>query len=186
MTTSISATELLLQRQSSPQLTAPAPNDEQLDIILKAGMRAPDHGALTPWHFTILKEQGLEKLSAIFYDIAKKHTDDDFKIEKAKNMPFRAPMIIVISTRYQAHEKVPKQEQLVAAGCAAHAMQMAAYAQGLGGMWRTGDFSYIDEVKLGLGIQANEDIVGYLYLGHPKKELPVKPAKSYQDYVTYL
>ena len=43
-------------------------------------------------------------------------------------------MIIVISTQYVEHNKVPQQEQLVAAGCCAHAMQMAAYALGYGAM----------------------------------------------------
>ena len=47
------AKELLLTRQSSPRLIAPAPNDEQLDFMLNAGARAPDHGALTPWEFII-------------------------------------------------------------------------------------------------------------------------------------
>ena len=41
-------------------------------------------------------------------------------------MPYRAPIIIVISTQYQEHAKVPKIEQTIAAGCCAHSMQMAA------------------------------------------------------------
>ncbi|MGG5828470.1 nitroreductase, partial [Aeromonas salmonicida] len=30
-------------------MTTPAPSGEVLDNILKAGLRAPDHGTLTPW-----------------------------------------------------------------------------------------------------------------------------------------
>ena len=178
--------ELLLNRQSNPFLTAPAPAGEILENILKAGMRAPDHGGLLPWQFTIAQDAGLAKLSAIFSTSMTKLTDDPAKIEKAKNMPFRAPMIIIISTRYQAHEKVPEQEQLVAAGCAVHGMQMAAFAQGYGAMWRTGDFSYNNEVKAALNIEAEQDIVGFLYIGSIKKELPTKPLKDYRDFTRYL
>lgn len=177
---------LLLNRQSNPHLTAPAPAGEHLDNILKAGMKAPDHGALTPWYFTIANNEGLDTLSALFCDLAKKAGADETKILKAKNMPYRAPMVIVISTRYQTHEKVPKQEQLVAAGCAAHAMQMAAFAQGYGAMWRTGELSYRDEVKSALGIDVNDDIVGFLYVGTVKKVLPAKPVKSFEAYCKFL
>ena len=178
--------ELLLNRQSNPFLTAPAPEGEALENILKAGMRAPDHGGLQPWQFIIAENSGLEKLSTVFANTMNQLTDDEAKIEKAKNMPFRAPMIIIITTQYQTHSKVPKQEQLVAAGCAAHAMQMAAFAQGYGAMWRTGDFSYNTEVKRALNIEKEQDIVGFLYIGSLKKLLPAKPLKNYQDCTRYL
>lgn len=182
----MNAIDLLLNRQSNPSLTSPAPNGDALNNILKAGMKAPDHGALTPWRFIIAEKSGLTKLSNVFEAVAKGQTDDAAKIEKAKNMPFRAPMIIIIVTNYQEHSRVPEQEQLVAAGCAAHAMQMAAFAQGYGAMWRTGDFSYISKVKTELDIDTHEDIVGYLYIGTPSKEIPAKPVKDFADYTEYL
>lgn len=178
--------DLLLNRQSNPFLTSPAPKEEALDIILKAGMKAPDHGALTPWRFIIAEGKGLDKLSDIFSTAISDKTTDVNKIEKAKKMPYRAPMILIITTNYQKHEKVPEKEQLVAAGCAVHAMQMAAYAQGFGAMWRTGELSYNDIVKQSLNIETHEDIVGYLYIGSIKKELPQKSEKSYQAYTQYL
>lgn len=178
--------ELLLNRQSNPFLTAPAPENQTLENILKAGMKAPDHGGLTPWRFIIAEKSGINKLSDIFTAAASKLTDDEAKLTKAKNMPFRSPMIIIITTQYQAHSKVPQQEQLVAAGCAAHAMQMAAYAQGFGAMWRTGDFSYNDDIKLALDIDVSEDIVGFLYVGSLKKDLPAKPVKAFDEFTRYL
>ena len=58
--------ELLLTRQSNAYLTEPSPNNHDTDLILKAGMRVPDHGGLMPWQFLIVAEQGLQKLSDIF------------------------------------------------------------------------------------------------------------------------
>lgn len=178
--------DLLLNRQSNPFLTAPAPTGSILENILKAGMKAPDHGALTPWRFIIAEGEGLDKLSTIYSKAILETSSDSKKIEKVKKMPYRAPMIIIITTRYQTHEKVPEKEQLITAGCAAHAMQMAAYAQGFGAMWRTGELSYNNTVKEALDIDLKEDIVGYLYVGTIKKELPQKPEKSYQSYTRYL
>ena len=169
-----------------PHLVAPGPDKKQLDLILNAGMRAPDHGGLTPWHFLIVEGSGLARMSEILVNAATAKNFDQTKLAKVKNMPFRAPMIIVVSTRYQTHPKVPQQEQLLAAGCCVHAMQLAGFSLGLGGVWRTGEFSYDDQVKQQLGINSNEEIVGFLYLGTKAKSQAEKPAKSFQNYVSYL
>jgi nitroreductase len=176
--------ELLLTRQSNAYLTEPSPNNHDIDLILKAGMRVPDHGGLMPWQFLIVAEQGLQKLSDIF--AATVDENDEKKLIKIKKKPFRAPMIIVVSTVYKSHEKVPKQEQLITAGCCTQAMQMAAFSLGYGAVWRTGSFAYHQEVKKGLSIESHEDIVGFLYLGTPSKDVKLKETKFHQDKVTYL
>ncbi|TWX51602.1 NAD(P)H nitroreductase [Colwellia hornerae] len=180
------AKELLLQRQSNPRLIAPAPVASDLEFILNAGMRVPDHGCLSPWFFTVIKEQGLDKLSQIFEQAATAQQFTEAKIQKAKNMPYRAPLIIVVSTQYQAHDKVPKSEQAIAAGCCAHAMQMAAFSLGYGAVWRTGDFSYDPAVKRDLAIDQNNDIVGFIYIGTAENQRPIKPAKTIASHVSYL
>jgi len=43
---SMDALTLLLTRRSMSHLTTPAPENQSLDNILAAGMRAPDHGTL--------------------------------------------------------------------------------------------------------------------------------------------
>lgn len=199
----MTAIEMLVNRQSTPLLCHPAPKGDDLDAILAAGMRAPDHGALKPWLFTVITCQGLQRLSDIFVEATQveasnrtdllQGTNEEqateaaklkFKLEKVAKKPFRAPMIIVISTRFVDH-KVPKQEQLVTAGCCAHAMQMAAYALNYGAMWRTGGFAYNEVVKKGLEISEDDEIVGFLYIGSPTKETILKPAKPYTEHVEY-
>jgi len=177
--------ELLLNRQSNPHLCEPAPQLDDLHNILNAGMRVPDHGGLTPWHFTVIQGDGLQSLSEYFVEAIKIDKPDDAKLEKVSKMPFRAPMIIVVSTLYKEH-KVPQQEQLIAAGCTVHAMQMMAYSLGYGAVWRTGEFSYNNSVKYALNINRSNDIVGFLYIGSEKKQLPTKPIKPYEHHVSYL
>ncbi|SEL14915.1 Nitroreductase [Colwellia chukchiensis] len=178
--------EFLHSRQSNPHLQGQAPNEESINAILKAGMRAPDHGGLTPWRFTVVKGEGLNKLSKAFKSAAISDGSDEIKIAKAERMPFRAPLIIIVSTKFHQHIKVPKQEQVIAAGCATHAMQMAATSLGLGAMWRTGEMSYHPLVKERLGIELHEEIVGFLYIGEKAKELPLKADKNLAEYVSYL
>lgn len=180
------ARDLLLTRQSTPSLDFPAPSDDVLDIILQAGMRVPDHAALTPWHFMVVKGEGLNKLSDIYKTAAINAGKSEAMVEKASKMPFRAPLMIIVTTQYQINEKVPESEQLIAAGCSVHAMQMAAYSMGFGAIWRTGDLCYNPEVKAALNVIDGNEIVGFLYIGSCGKDQKRKPAKPYTDHVSYL
>jgi Nitroreductase len=178
----MTAIELLLQRQSTPLLTQPAPTPLALDQILSAGMRVPDHAGLQPFHFTVITGHGLQRFSDLLV------ASSDVKsanLEKVAKMPFRAPMIIAVSTHFTNHEKVPEQEQLITAGCCTHAMQMAAVALGYGAMWRTGALAYNEEVKQGLGVSKENKIIGFLYVGTSCKKQALKASKSFKDKVSY-
>ncbi|WP_163931024.1 NAD(P)H nitroreductase [Paraferrimonas sp. SM1919] len=180
------ALELLLQRQSCPKLTAPAPNAEQLQTILQAGSRAPDHANLSPWEFIVVQDEGLAKLTDILVDAAHKRAEPQASIDKAKVMAYRAPMIIVVIAKVSEHPKVPIIEQHLSAGCAVMAMQMAAQAQGLNGIWRTGTPAFDNNVKQALGATGDDEIVGFLYLGTPSCEIKIKPNKDLSKVVRYL
>ena len=41
--------DALLQRRSAKALTAPAPDEGALGLILASAVAAPDHGRLRPW-----------------------------------------------------------------------------------------------------------------------------------------
>ncbi|WP_448211587.1 nitroreductase family protein [Colwellia sp. MEBiC06753] len=185
-TASSSVIEFLQQRQSNPNLTVPAPNQQELETILQAAMSVPDHGGLTPWQMIVVDQQASTKLANLYVEAAKVSHANETAIAKAERMPSRAPLMVIVATNYQSHPKVPKQEQLVTAGCAAHTMQMAAVALGYSAMWRTGDMAYADNVKAGLGIESENDIVGYLYIGSEAKTLQKKQRKSFKEVTRYL
>ncbi|WP_282167493.1 NAD(P)H nitroreductase [Shewanella japonica] len=180
------ASELLLTRQSTPRLTLPAPSESQLDFILNAAARVPDHAALTPWEFIIATGDGLDKLAEAFVEDAIAKNKDGAYIAKAKVMPHRAPMVITVATKQHEHPKVPVLEQHIAAGCATMAMQQAAFSLGLGAVWRTGSFAFSDIVNKALGLNADDQIVGFLYIGTPAVKAPVKPLKPGRQFTRYL
>ncbi|WP_218354893.1 NAD(P)H nitroreductase [Alteromonas lipotrueiana] len=161
------ALSLLLNRRSQPRLTAPAPAEQALENIKQAALRAPDHGALMPWHFIVCEGQGLHKLGSIFERSAIENDKTEKEIERAPQLPLRAPMVIVAIAKYQEHPKVPRVEQIASTSCAVMAMQMAAQAQGFNGLWRTGAYAQCDIVKKELNLNDEDEIVGFLYLGTP-------------------
>ncbi|WP_275074673.1 NAD(P)H nitroreductase [Providencia rettgeri] len=168
------ALTLLLNRRSASRLTTPAPQGEELNNILAAGMRASDHGALRPWHFVIMQDDGIKRFSQLLEKAAIEGELGAEVEEKARNAPFRAPLIITVIAKIKDHPKVPQWEQLVAASCTVQAMQMAAVAQGFGGIWRSGSWTEDAVVRAGLGCEENDRIVGFLYLGTPELKAPTK------------
>lgn len=162
------ALDLLVNRRSASRLAEPAPTGEALEKILQAGMRAPDHGTLQPWHFFIIENDGRDRFSAVLEQAARENGGDEKAIDKARNAPFRAPLIITVVAKCQDHPKVPQWEQLLSAGCAVMAMQMAALAQGYNGIWRSGPLTDSPIVREAFNCGEQDRIVGFLYLGTPQ------------------
>lgn len=162
------ALELLVNRRSASRLAEPAPTGEALENILRAGLRAPDHGTLTPWQFFIIEGEGRERFSQLLESTAQAAGQDEKAVEKARSAPFRAPLIITVVAKCQQHHKVPVWEQELSAGCAVMAMQMAAAAQGFNGIWRSGWFTDSPLVREGFNCGELDKIVGFLYLGTPQ------------------
>ena len=182
------AIELLLSRRSAARLIHPAPTGEALDIIIQAGLRAPDHGLLRPWHYIIMQEAGLDRFSKLLTEAAHQSDPEDQKAsERAAQAPFRAPLIITVMARCELQSKVPEWEQIVSAGCGVMAMQMAAQAQGFNGIWRTGAWTDNLHVRRGLSSQEQDKIVGFLYLGTPQFKTSTPPPRlDSADFVSYF
>ncbi len=77
----------------------------------------------------------------------------------------RAPCIIAVAARVFKTNKVPEIEQVLAVGAAVQNMFLAAHALGYGIMWKTGAGAYSADVKSALGLQTDDHIVAFLYLG---------------------
>lgn len=162
------ALELLINRRSASRLADPAPGGEALDNILRAAMRAPDHGTLQPWRFIIVENSGRDRLSQLLEKAARDNQLDDKAINKASQAPYRAPMIITVVAHCELNHKVPRWEQIASASCAVMAMQMAAVAQGFNGIWRSGAWTDDPQVREAFGCREQDAIVGFLYLGTPQ------------------
>ncbi|MDX1391544.1 MAG: NAD(P)H nitroreductase [Rheinheimera sp.] len=183
------ALTLLTTRYSSARLTEPAPAGEVLDNIKRAALQVPDHGSLRPWRFIIAEgRQALCRLGDIFAEAA---VEDDPAIsndllERARQLPLRAPMVIICIAKAVANVKIPLVEQQHSAACCAMAMQQAAFAQGFGGIWRTGAYAQLDFVKQALELGEDDEIIGFLYLGTPSGEPPRRNTPDPTEFFTYL
>ena len=152
------ALNALHTRVSHPRVAGAVPSEDALQNMFRAALRAPDHGQLRPWRFLRIEGKGLAHLAAL--------------------------IIVTISSAVD-HPKIPVLEQDIAAGCATHAMLIAAHAQGIGAVWRTGPMSTHPVVLKGLGVKEHEKVLAMLYVG--QIEGPDRPIRelAVEDFVTH-
>lgn len=165
-------------RRSALRLTGPGPDRADLERILTAGVRAPDHGRLAPWRFRVLEGDARHVLGEALAGFTRRTKPDATadQIEAARAKALRAPVVVVVAARTVAVPKVPEIEQLLAVGAAVQNMCLAAHALGFGAMWKTGAPTYDAGVVQALGLQAGDRIVAFLYLGNVQAPGPVRPA----------
>ena len=159
-------------RSSAGRLTEPGPSPEQLERLLHAAARAPDHGRIRPWRFVILKDAARDALTAAAA-LAKRVRLPDMTAEQLaaeREKMNRSPAIVVIGCAVNREQaKVPEIEQVVAVGAAAQNLFLAAHDLGYGVMWKTGAAAYDSAVKATVGLKPDDHIVAIMHLGTPLK-----------------
>lgn len=168
------AIELLTTRASNGKLGEPAPGERVLRDALAAAMRAPDHALLRPWRFRLVRGEARVRLGEVFRESERRRNPEasDEMLDRAAAKPLRAPLILVVAAAPREHPKVPRIEQVISAGMAAHAILLALHAHGFAAICRTGPPAYDPDVKRALGLDADDEIVGFLYAGTPRVPAP--------------
>ncbi len=174
-------------RNSVNLLCEPGPSKSQLENIFKAGLRACDHKSLAPWKYLVIEGGAREKFGLLMAEVKRISNSgelDDALASKLASKPFRAPTILVVAAKITEHEKVPEIEQILSAGAGAQMMMVAAHAQGVGAIWRSGSMMFHPAMREGLGLDEKDHIVGFLYLGTPSATKALPTLKS-EDFVEY-
>jgi nitroreductase len=162
--------EALLARRSVGVLEEPAPSGPDLDLILDAGLRAPDHGRLRPWRFVLIRGDARKAFGDLLVEAAKARDPSSAAslLDRYRAWPMRCPLVIAVGAVVRSAHVVPVDEQILSAGAAAMNMLNAIHLLGYGGMWVTGANTYDRRVNEALGFKAPNRLVGFLIAGTPK------------------
>ena len=183
----MSTLDTLLHRNSHPRLIDPAPDADQLQTILQAALRAPDHGRLRPWRFVVITGDRRAVLGECFqHSLVLKGIADEAQLTKAANAPLRAPLVLAGLLHAVAHEKIPRDEQAHAVAASLHAAQLAADALGFGCVWRTGGYATDPNVVEALGGDPGDQVIGFLYIGTRDGPSKLIPEESLESLVSYF
>lgn len=153
-------------RTTALKLKDPAPTRAQVEQLIKAATRAPDHGRLRPWRFIVLQGQGRAILGDAMAQLLRELVPDADaeRVETERGKSLLTPLIIVVAAKI-TKTRVPDVEQIWAVSAAVQNMLLVAHSMGLGAMWKTGPGAHNAGVKQALGLAPEDHIVAFLHLG---------------------
>lgn len=189
MFNNLSSTIALLhsRRSAKPRsLVAPGPDDAQLDAILRAAVRVPDHGKLAPWRFVIVAPDQRDALADLLVSAYREATPTAGRLELEAMQQFahQAPCLVVALSAPVSASKIPLWEQQLSAGAACMNLLVAAHALGFAGGWLTGWPAYSTRVRDSFG-SGSEQIAGFLFIGTPAAPLEERPRPIFDQVVTH-
>lgn len=153
-------------------MTDAAPTHQELLPLLQAAARVADHASLRPWRIIELRGEARARLGAALVEAATDEAaeasggeDPAKKALKLAGKPLRAPLLLAIVAVHHRSEKVPEWEQNAVAAGVAHLLSLLLAEAGWGVMWRTGPQVRAGSVHRMHRLEANECLLGWLYVG---------------------
>jgi nitroreductase len=151
---------------SAVTLAEPAPDAQELDLLLRLSTRVPDHGKLAPWRFVVLQGEAKAAFAARLETLALSRNDQQAaaKLGKLKLPPL---CVAVISSPKAA--AIPEWEQRLSAGAVCTTLLYATLALGYGANWITDWYAYDTEAAAILGLTGEEKVAGFMLMGTPRE-----------------
>jgi len=168
--------EAIVSRSSTKKFSDDAISRGDIEAMLTAAARAPDHGMLAPWRFIVLQGESRGILgSAMRAALQSRMPEADTEaLDRESSKAWRSPVLIVVVAEPKTHPKVPEVEQVVAVGAAIQNLWLAAHSMGYGAAWKTGSHAYDAGVKSALGLRADDQIIGFVHVGRPLSKAPIR------------
>ena len=164
--------------------------DEHIDLIVKAGIRVPDHGALNPWKIKIIKGEKLkitdeEVILPEFKKTNPQASNDMLEIESKRLQ--RASVVLAVLSTPVDHPKISKWEMVLSSGAVCMNLLSCAQSLGYAAQWLTEWYSYNNKMLEYLGGRLDKDqISGLIYIGHKAEEPTERRRPDPQKVISYL
>lgn len=188
-------TQFLRSRRSIRRFTNdPIPGEIMRDI-LQTAVHAPSAHNLQPWRFAIV-ENGPAR-SALGQALTRRMTGDmqaenapqteiDNRVERSLRRIAEAPALILLCRATDAVRADQPEEDLMGIQSVAAAglqLLLAAHAHGLGGNWICWPLYAQEETVRALGLPANWQPQGMIFLGYPAEQAKEKALKPLDEVV---
>lgn len=149
------------------------------EILINANT-APTHKLTQPWRFTVYTGKGLQALGQQQADLYKSETPKEHflesKYEKLLSNPLKCSHIIVIGMK-TSESGIPEIEEIEAVACAVQNMYLSCSAYGISCLWGSGGITYMEAAKPLFGLEKEDKLLGFFYMGYTDKE-SISPKKK--------
>lgn len=182
--------DLLLRRRSlvAAKQCEPGPTPEELEILLRCATRVPDHAKLMPWRIKVVQGEARQWLGNLFAEVYRENnpTASDERVDAERQLPLRTPLVLIVSTKIESAERIPRWEQILSGGAVCQNILIAATALGYASQWLSEWPNYDETVKAFLNIAPSDEILGFIYIGSASEKPQERPRPALEDVVSYL
>ena len=188
----MSIIEAIKNRSSNAFMTEADVDPDLIRQILDAAICSPVHHRTDPWRFLVIRGEGRKQLGDVMAaHLAKEMEEPESPknerfLAKIRKKSFRAPVIIVAGAAKSDKDQALMIEDVATVNAACQNMLLAAYELGLSAFWRTGGVTYCEDTVRSLGFDEGTELVGFIYLGHPKKDIPPKVRQSSEEFTRWM
>jgi len=165
-------------------------NSKDVDTILSAGIRVPDHGALSPWKLIVIQGKTLSQIDEeiLLSEFKKTNSNQDEEIIEAQTKRLqRAGLVIAVLSTPVKHSFIPRWEMHLSAGAVCMNLLSCAQSIGYAAQWLTEWYSYNEKMLIYLGGNPSTDkIAGFIYIGHKKTEPLERKRPDPEKVIKYL
>lgn len=189
LTANPEAFAFLARRRSRPAklFTPPVPTRGQLQPILDAALRVPDHGKLEPWRLQVIQGPAFARLANLAEARARELGGDAVMVEKGRGQYDRGLLAVVVISSPKSAEKVPLAEQRASAAALCMNLVNAAEAAGWGANWLTGwpahDATFAARA---FGCTGDEQVIGIVHIATPPADAPDRPRPDQGHLVAWI
>lgn len=152
-------------------------DDSTVQQLLQLADYAPTHARTEPWRFFVYKAESLQRFCADHARLYWEHTaEENRKQQTFDNLEHAGDMashLVIAAMRRTPEAKIPMMEEYAATSAAVQNILLGAESLGIAAIWNTGGMALKQPMKDYLGLQGEDLVVGFLYLGYsdqPKRE----------------
>jgi nitroreductase len=180
--------QAILTRHSVAKVKSDPLAHDVIEKLLLAAVQAPNHYRVRPWRFVVLTGESRAALGDVMAQSLKQQhpemPEEGMKKERAK--PLRAPVLIAVGVDKSNDPRVLEIENICSVAAAVENLLIAAHAEDLGAMWRTGPAARDPRVKQFLGLEPDQLLLGFVYIGYSDLEGPVVERPSFEDRTVWM
>lgn len=164
---------------------------EQVETMLEAAVRAPNHKLTNPWEFYVIGGRPKEYLAQLRGRLkSEKAGDPDSpqakrSYERAYGEMATVPWAILVCQRL-AEDPVRREEDLLSVGCAIQNLMLAAHSMGIGTFWGTGPLLNHPETFRVLSIPEGHRGVGLVFVGYPAHPVEARARDPITEHVRFV
>ncbi len=183
------ALAFLKARRSRPAklFSLPVPSRPELEEILAAAARVPDHGKLEPWRLVVLQGAAFARLADLAEARAEERGGDPEMVAKGRGQYDLGKLAVVVIASPKPSPKVPVAEQVASAAALCFGIVNAAEAAGWGASWLTGWPAHDARFAArAFGCIEGETVAGIVHIATPPADGPDRPRPDLSRLVTWV